>query len=183
MCMRVVDKKLYHAGLLYCSKLLQLANNPKHNYAQVPAESTRCEAKMSQICTIQTSWLLCCASVLQRGICRAVHRVTDLQKNPVRISKDEADEQQAQHDTKNWERHWHPEKSANKAKTNMNAYGTNGHERKRPYTNACGKERKSKPQILVAMKNGLPNQPIMKETKRLKPPQNPKRLPTCKHKV
>ena len=31
----------------------------------------------------------------QSGICRAVHRVTDLEKNPVRISKDEADEQQA----------------------------------------------------------------------------------------
>ena len=29
------------------------------------------------------------------GICRAVHRVTDLEKIPVRISKDEADEQQA----------------------------------------------------------------------------------------
>ena len=29
------------------------------------------------------------------GICRTVHRVNDLQKNPVRISKDEADEQQA----------------------------------------------------------------------------------------
>ena len=29
------------------------------------------------------------------GICRAVHRVTDLQENPGRISMDEADEQQA----------------------------------------------------------------------------------------
>ena len=37
--------------------------NPKHNYARVPAESTRCEAKMGQICTVQTSWLWCCASV------------------------------------------------------------------------------------------------------------------------
>ena len=27
----------------------------------------------------------------QSGICRSVHRVTDLEKNPVRISKDEAD--------------------------------------------------------------------------------------------
>ena len=33
--------------------------------------------------------------LLQSGICRAVHRVTDLDKIPVRISKDEADEQQA----------------------------------------------------------------------------------------
>ena len=94
--------------------------NPKHNYARVPAESTRCEAKMGQICTVQTNWLWCCASVtpiyiastslsaisytlwrntkwglLQSGICRAVHKVTDLEKNPVQISKDEADEQQA----------------------------------------------------------------------------------------
>ena len=33
--------------------------------------------------------------MLQSGICRSVRRVTDLEKNPVRISKDEADEQQA----------------------------------------------------------------------------------------
>ena len=31
----------------------------------------------------------------QSGICGAVHRVTGLEKNPVRISKNEADEQQA----------------------------------------------------------------------------------------
>ena len=35
---------------------------PKHNYARVPEESTRCEAKMGQICTIQTSWLCCSLS-------------------------------------------------------------------------------------------------------------------------
>ena len=36
------------------------------------------------------------------------------------------------------------------------------------------------------MKNGCPNQASrhqMKETQQLKPPQKPKRLPTCKHKV
>ena len=33
--------------------------------------------------------------LLQSGICTAAHRVTDLEKNPVRISKDEADELQA----------------------------------------------------------------------------------------
>ena len=33
--------------------------------------------------------------LLQSGICRAVLSVTDLEKIPVRISKDEADEQQA----------------------------------------------------------------------------------------
>ena len=33
--------------------------------------------------------------LLQGGICRTVHRVTDLEKIPVQISKDKADEQQA----------------------------------------------------------------------------------------
>ena len=33
--------------------------------------------------------------LLQSGICRTIHSVTDLEKIPVRISKDEADEQQA----------------------------------------------------------------------------------------
>ena len=33
--------------------------------------------------------------LLQSGICRAIHSVTYLEKIPVRISKDEADEQQA----------------------------------------------------------------------------------------
>ena len=32
--------------------------------------------------------------LLQSGICRAVHMVTNLEKIPVQISKDEADEQQ-----------------------------------------------------------------------------------------
>ena len=43
--------------------------------------------------------------LLQSWICRAVHRVTDLQKNPVRISKDEADEQQAHSMIPNTERY------------------------------------------------------------------------------
>ena len=34
----------------------------------------------------------------------------------------------------------------------MNAYGRKGHGRKRPYTNACGKERKNRPQMPVAKK-------------------------------
>ena len=84
--------------------------------------------------------------LLQSGICRSVHRVTDLEKIPVRISKDEADEQQSQ--------------------SNTNAYGRKGRERKRMYTNACGKERKTtnacdkerktKPQMLVANEKWLP---------------------------
>ena len=48
-------KSSNHAGLLCCSKLKQLTSNPKHNYARVPMESTRCESEMGQICTIQTS--------------------------------------------------------------------------------------------------------------------------------
>ena len=35
--------------------------------------------------------------MLQSGICRAVHRVTDLEKIPVQISKDEADVEQQAH--------------------------------------------------------------------------------------
>ena len=83
---------------------------------------------------------------------------------------------------------------------NTNAYGRKGRERKKPYANACGKERKYRPQMPVAKKerpnhkcwwqtkNGCPNQsnkqltPI-ERNKQLKPPQNPKRLLTCKHKV
>jgi len=54
--------------------------------------------------------------LLQSGICRAVHRVTDLEKIQVRISKpDEADEQQAHSVIPKIE--IYPETSANKAKT------------------------------------------------------------------
>ena len=108
-------------------------------------------------------------------------------------------------------------------KSNTKAYGRKGRERKRLYTNACGKERKNRPQMPMAKKerpnhkwwwqtkdhcpnqagkqtkNACPNQASkrkraalirqanschqMKETKQLKPPQKPKRWPTCKHKV
>ena len=37
-------------------------------------------------------------------------------------------------------------------KSNTNAYGRKGRERKRMYTNACGKERKNKPQMPRAKK-------------------------------
>ena len=40
--------------------------------------------------------------------------------------------------------------------SNMNAYGRKGHERKRLYTNAYGKERKTKPQMMVANEKWLP---------------------------
>ena len=60
----------------------------------------------------------------------------------------------------------------------MNAYGRKGPERKRPYTNACGKERKDRPQNLMLVakkeranhkcwwqtKNGCPNQERNKTT-------------------
>ena len=43
----------------------------------------------------QTLWRNTKCGLLQSRICRAVHRVTDLGEIPVRISKDEVDEQQA----------------------------------------------------------------------------------------
>ena len=72
--------------------------------------------------------------------------------------------------------------------------------KERLYTNACGKERKNRPQSLWQRKKGQTTNAggkrkmaalirqancrhQMKETKQLKPPENPKRLPTFKHKV
>ena len=105
----------------------------------------------------------------------------------------------AQHDTKNWEIHWYPETSANKAKTKSltqmptavkeRLYTICCKERKEQTTNACGKERKIKPQMLGGRRKmaSLIRQANrwhqMKETKQLKPPQNPERSPTCKHKM
>ena len=62
-----------------------------------------CCASVTPICVASTSlgailsnlWQNAKWGLLQSGICRAVHRVTDLEKIQVRISKDEADEQQA----------------------------------------------------------------------------------------
>ena len=141
----------------------------------------------------------------QSGICRAVHRVADLEKNPVRISKDEADEQQAHSmiPNWNWEIHWYPETSANKANTKsltrmptaenavkerdctqmpMAKKDRTDHKclwqrKKDQTTNAGGKRKRA---ALIRQANSWHQ---MKETKQLKPPQNPKRLPTCKHKV
>ena len=84
--------------------------------------------------------------------------------------------------------------------SNTNAYGRKGHEIKRPYTNACGKERKNRPQMSVAKKeranhkcwwqtkNGFPDQSSKQLTpnernKTAETTSNPKRLPTCKRKV
>ena len=75
----------------------------------------------------------------------------------------------AQHDTKIWEIHWYPETSANKAKTNSltrmptaeKAVRETVHKclwqrKKEQTTNACGKERKIKPQMLVANEKWRP---------------------------
>ena len=89
--------------------------------------------------------------------------------NPVRISEDEADEQQAHSMIPKIERY--PETSANKAKTKSltrmpmaeKAVKETVHkclwqrrEKKEQSTNACGKERKTKPQMLVANEKWLP---------------------------
>ena len=54
-------------------------------------------------------------------------------------------------------------------------------------TNVYDKERKTKPQMLMANKNVCRNQASKQltpnETKQLKPPQKRKRWPTCKYKV
>ena len=84
--------------------------------------------------------------------------------------------------------------------SNTNAYGRKGHDRKRPYTNACGKERKNRPQMPVAkkekpnhkcwrqMKNGCPNQSCKqltsnKRNKTAETISKPQTVPTCKRKV
>ena len=51
--------------------------------------------------------------------------------------------------------------------------------KKEQTTNAGGKRRK----IASLINQQTADTIEMKETKQLKPPQNPKRLPTCKHKV
>ena len=96
-----------------------------------------------------------------------------MEKIAVRISKDEADEQQAHSMIPKPERYTDTPKQAltrQRQKVKHDAYGRKGHERKRLYTNACGKERKNRPQMRVAKKerpnhkcwwqtkNGCPNQ-------------------------
>ena len=67
-------------------------------------------------------------------------------KKTVQISKDEADEQQAHSMIPKIERYTGTLKQAltrRRQKSNTNADGRKGRERKRLYTNACGKERKN----------------------------------------
>ena len=112
---------------------------------------------------------------------------------------------------KNWEIHWYPETSTNKAKTKSltRMHTAEKAVKERDYTQMplAKKERKNRQQMPVAKKerpnhkcwwqtkNGCGERKMaalisqanswhkMKETKQLKPPQNAKRLPTCKHKV
>ena len=68
-----------------------------------------------------------------------------MEKIQVRISEDEADEQHSK--IPKIERYTDTLKQAltrQRQKVNTNAYGRKGRKRKRLYTNACGKERKTK---------------------------------------
>ena len=85
----------------------------------------------------------------------AVRRVTKLEKNPVRISKDEAEEQQAHSMIPKTERYTNTLKQSltrQIQKVKHECLQQKSHERKRLYTNACGKERKNRPQMPVAIK-------------------------------
>ena len=103
-------------------------------------------------------------------------------------------------DNKNWEIHWNKHYQGKDKKSNTNAYGKKGHERKRLYTNACGKKERTDHKCLWQRKKDQTTNAggkwkmaalimqtnswhQMKETKQLKPPQNTKQLPTCMHKV
>ena len=60
-------------------------------------------------------------------------------------------------------------------KSSTNAYGRKGCERKRPYTNACGRERNNRPQMPVAKKE-RPNHKCWWQTKNSCPNQSSKQL-------
>ena len=144
MCMRVVDKKLYPCRLTVFQQTVTTHKQPK---AQLCTSSRRIDPLWgengshlysSNELTLMLRFIshahLCSEyfaecdfvnfmeyqmGLLQSGICRGVHRVTDTEKFPVRISKASWRAASAQHDTKNWEAHWYPETSANKAKTKV----------------------------------------------------------------
>ena len=99
-----------------------------------------------------------------------------MEKIPVRISKDEADEQQAHSMIPKIERYTDTLKQAlTDKKSNTNAYGRKGRGRRRPYTNARGKERKNRPQMPVAKKE-RPNHKCWWQTKNGCPNQSSKQL-------
>ena len=86
----------------------------------------------------------------------AVHRVTAWKK----IQFESPDEQQVHSMIPKTERYTDTLKQVltrQRQKSNTNAYGRKGHERKRLYTNACGKERKNRPQMPVAKKDQTTN--------------------------
>ena len=100
-----------------------------------------------------------------------------------------SDERQAQSMMPKIERLLIPSNKRKDEKSNTNAYGRKGRERKRMYTNACGKERKNKPQMPRAKKerpnhkrwwqtkNGRPNQASKRKTAALIRQANEKWLP------
>ena len=67
--------------------------------------------------------------MLQSGICRAVHTVTDLEKIQVRISKGETDEQQMHSMIPKTERYTDTLKQVKDNMSNTNAFGRKGGER------------------------------------------------------
>ncbi len=77
-----------------------------------------------------------------------------MEKIPVRISKDEADEQQAHSMIPKIERYTSDTlKQALTEKSNTNAYGRKGRERKRPPVHKrLWRQRKNRPQMPVAKK-------------------------------
>ena len=106
-----------------------------------------------------------------------------------RASPHSSDERQAQSMMPKIERLLIPSNKRKDEKSNTNAYGRKGRERKRMYTNACGKERKNKPQMPRAKKerpnhkrwwqtkNGCPNQASKRKTAALIRQANEKWLP------
>ena len=92
----------------------------------------------------------------QSRICRAVHRVTNLEKIPVRISKDEADEQQAHSVIPKTERYIVTLKQAQKRPWKKEA------------VHKCLWQRKNRPQIPVAKKE-RPNHKCWWQTKKWLP--------------
>ena len=93
--------------------------------------------------------------------------------------RSEADEQQAHSMIPKTDRYTDTLKQAltrqRHKSLNMNAYGRKGRKRKRPYTNAYGKERKNRPQMPVAMKE-RPNHKCWWQTKNGCPNQASKQL-------
>ena len=107
-----------------------------------PSYAHLCSEHFAECNFVNFKWWNTKWGLLQSGICRAIHKVTDLRKNPVRICKDEADKQQVRSTIPKTERYTDTLKQVLT--------------RQRQKVHACGKERKSKPQMLVANKKWPP---------------------------